>query len=426
MDAESGAHAGRRSESDETPARDAGSRVAKLGIVEVFAGLGCVSQGFAATDTFAPHLLVDVDEAARDSYTASFPRGGQYRIRNVAGLSAEKFLDLVGGADVGGFVGCPPCQGLSSAGARDRRDPRNRLLGHYFRLLKALRPPFFMMENVPKLLRHKAFWQQIRRLGDEYAVWQGVLNAACFGIPQTRQRAVVIGYRRDLGVVPTAPRATHFGSRPVFHYPDGRTRPPSRDRLDELLGTYAELRHRSDPEDVLPDELGALEDLVTVEDAISDLPPLGDNRRLTRPPSAYATRLRPNGSAPSDHKGWGHGDDLVARLRSVPEGKGLLDERGAGKERPYFSQAYARLHRRGLARTITTNFHNPGSGRFTHYAEHRALSIREAARLQGLPDSLELAGDRTTKERLVGNAFPLLWAEALARHIEEELHDVGA
>ena len=73
-------------------------------------------------------------------------------------------------------------------------------------------------------------------------------------------------------------------------------------------------------------------------------------------------------------------------------------------------QAYTRLHRRGLARTITTNFHNPGSGRFLHYQQHRTLTVREAARLQGFGDDFVFIGRPGRQERLVGNAFPPLWA----------------
>jgi DNA (cytosine-5)-methyltransferase 1 len=115
----------------------------------------------------------------------------------------------------------------------------------------------------------------------------------------------------------------------------------------------------------------------------------------------------------------------VRRLRVVEEGSGLLDKRyGRSKDRPYFSQAYTRLHRRGLARTITTNFHNAGSGRFLHYNELRTLTVREAARLQGIEDAFTFIGFSSTQERLVGNAFPVPLAEAIARHIASELGSV--
>ena len=90
---------------------------------------------------------------------------------------------------------------------------------------------------------------------------------------------------------------------------------------------------------------------------------------------------------------------------------------------PARSEACTRLHRDGLARTITTNFHNPGGGRFLHYGLDRTLTIREAARIQGFRDDFGFTGRPGVQERRVGNAFPPLWAEAIAAHVTAELHD---
>src|SRR5207249_8808875 len=117
-----------------------------------------------------------------------------------------------------GIVGCPPCQGLSDVGLRRHVDIRNHLVDHYFRLIRSLQPQFFVIENVPRVLSYARFRKQIQRMTRIYNIWAGVLNAAHYGVPQTRQRAIVIGYRKDLGVEPTAPPATHCGSRKVFAY----------------------------------------------------------------------------------------------------------------------------------------------------------------------------------------------------------------
>jgi DNA (cytosine-5)-methyltransferase 1 len=106
-------------------------------------------------------------------------------------------------------------------------------------------------------------------------------------------------------------------------------------------------------------------------------------------------------------------------MAAIDEGGRPSPEATGGKR--YYSQAYARLHRRGLARTITTNFHNPGCGRFLHYSQPRALTVREAARLQGIADGFRFIGHPTWQERLVGNAFPPLWTELIARHVADEL-----
>jgi DNA (cytosine-5)-methyltransferase 1 len=121
---------------------------------------------------------------------------------------------------------------------------------------------------------------------------------------------------------------------------------------------------------------------------------------------------------------WEHGKDLVERMRLVSEGCRPPIEATNGRR--YYSQAYTRLHRKGLARTITTNFHNPGSGRFLHYHLNRTLTVREAARLQGFGDDFVFIGHPGWQERIVGNAFPPLWAESIASHVTTDLREVLA
>ena len=83
----------------------------------------------------------------------------------------------------------------------------------------------------------------------------------------------------------------------------------------------------------------------------------------------------------------------------------------------YFSQAYARLHRKQPSHTITTSFLNPGSGRFIHYRDKRSITVREAARLQSFDDSFVFYGTFASQERHVGNAVPPLMSLAWANHI---------
>jgi DNA (cytosine-5)-methyltransferase 1 len=97
----------------------------------------------------------------------------------------------------------------------------------------------------------------------------------------------------------------------------------------------------------------------------------------------------------------------------LPDGERFSDN--------YYSQAYARLHPQGIGFTITTNFRNPGSGRFTHYRDDRSITVREAARLQSFDDDFIFHCYETDQERHVGNAVPPLLAEALARHFGQML-----
>lgn len=92
---------------------EAGRSPAAAGIIDLFAGLGCVARGFAASELFDPLALIDVDEAARETYLHNFP-GAPYRIADVGKLSLDELDAMRGGATIAGVLGCPPCQGLSA------------------------------------------------------------------------------------------------------------------------------------------------------------------------------------------------------------------------------------------------------------------------------------------------------------------------
>ncbi len=406
----------------ETPPTANASR--RPGIVEVFAGIGSVARGFvegAQTETL---LLNDIDPVAKAAYVAHAGEHATYFDRDIRHLRAstlERHLKL---RAVSGLLGCPPCQGFSSAGQRQEADPRNRLVTSYFRLLDQLKPRFFVMENVDGLLQYKVFKELIADVSKRYRIWSGVLNAALYGVPQTRRRAIVIGYRNDLGVTPTMPMPTHLGTRKVFDYgSQSYCDPTTKEGIIalDLLGTQS-----VNWEEELPAYLLStgrmLKDLVRVGDAIGDLPVAARCKEAlpyVETDSSYALGLRSTGAF--DHAPWNHRQETIDKLSSVPEGGVMLGDGVRGRSRKYFSQAYSRLHRDGLARTITTNFHNAGSGRFLHYEHARTLTIREAARIQGVPDTFRFNFEMSWAERLIGNAFPQPMAKAIAEHVMSQL-----
>ena len=388
-------------------------------VAEVFAGVASVAQGFARAAGFEIAYLNDNDEYARRTYRINYGKAVNYDRCDVQDVTAQRILEAADGRPIAGLLGCPPCQGWSAAGQRATDDPRNRLLGDFFRLVSGLKPLFFVMENVPSVADRAELAAELATLAPEYRTWYGVLNAASYGLPQSRQRTIVIGYHNDTEVQPTPPPPTHGGGRRVWDYRTERLIKPSAELLDALLGAAPRLgapnHEQYSMRDHYPDGLDGLPNFITVGEAIRDLEPDFDGAM-----SSYAKRLGTPDARPRNHRPWGHGPDLVTRMTLVPEG--CRPPKEATNNRRYYSQAYARLHRRGLARTITTNFHNPGCGRFLHYQLHRSLTVREAARLQGFRDDFLFIDHPGWQERIVGNAFPPLWAEVIARHVKDQLH----
>lgn len=389
------------------------SRTNVIRIAEVFAGIGGVATGFMDSGGYEPVFLNDLDVLARKAFLHNYPGHEEiYKTGCVTAINGHQLLDEAGG-EVDGLLGCPPCQGFSAIGPRKDRDPRNDLIWHLRRLIWSVRPKFFVIENVPALLTSQYYREFEESLSSRYVIADDVLNAAEFGVPQLRRRAVVIGFQKKLGVSPTLPKSRYGGSGSVFDYSTGKHLKMGSRPACAALGL----------------RMGALDasrELVSLADALDDLPRPSEEwidaiKYGRSPKTAYQRRMRRSGAARvRNHAVWNHSQEtkeFLSRLRPGDCPRGLGDR---GRNETYFSQAYGRLHRDGLARTVTTNFHNPGSGRFTHYRWPRTITVREALRLQGFRDSFDFPEDiaRTDAERLIGNSFPRPLARALAGHIK--------
>ncbi len=360
---------------------------------------------------YEPVFLTDSDPIARDAFVHNFPHlSDNYHERFVRGLTGREMLDLSDGM-IDGLLGCPPCQGLSPVGPRSADDERNELLSDMRRLIWSIRPKFFVLENVPSLLSSNVYEHFERVLRASYAIKAAVVNAAEYGVPQLRRRAVVVAFRKDLAIEPSLPPPSHGGRGTVFDYCSGKYVVPRQPKGRRLLQLRPEVH------------LHAGRPLVTLGRALGDLPamiPPGEEVReyATDATTSYQRRMRAGSPPLRNHRSWDHQPATVKLIAAVGRGDSPQRHGDRGRNTKYFSQAYARLHRGGLSRTITTNFHNPGSGRFTHYTAARTLTVREALRIQGFPDSFHFESVTSTDaERLVGNAFPRPLARALARHI---------
>lgn len=393
-------------------APQAGDRAA-LTVAELFAGIGGVTSGFLRAGGFAPVFLHDADRAARDTFKHNCPQlGHAYHLGDICQLTGPDVRSAAGG-EIDGLLGCPPCQGFSSAGTRDSDDARNGLLDHFRRLVWSLGPKFFVMENVPGMLTSERYEKFAEVLGRRYRLHAEVVNAAEYGLPQLRRRAVVVGLHKDVGAPPSLPAPTHGGRGRVYDYYSGEYVSPATRRGRNRLKLRPDI---SPPPRSLVTVREALEDLA------SELTPGEEESSYTGPPATpYQRRVRNGSKQVRHHQAINHTAATVRKLARVEPGDCPETHGDRSRNQRYFSQAYSRLHPDGLARTVTTNFHNPGSGRFTHYSAPRALTEREALRLQGFPDDFVFESGLARKERkrLIGNAFPPPLAEALASHVRD-------
>jgi DNA (cytosine-5)-methyltransferase 1 len=380
-----------------------------LTFIDLFAGIGGFSQGFlraneaGASFNFVPKLLVDVDETAGLTFKKNFPHI-PFWVQDLYKVEGGQILGLtkMKRGDLDFLIGGPPCQGFSTNGKRWLEDNRNKLMRHFVEIAQEIQPKCVIIENVPTALSawQKIFDHEIQEAFSGYNVETAVLNASAFGVPQIRKRAFIVAFREDLGIS-------------KFDFPSGEY---------DAIEAAANLHNENDSN----------LRFVSVEEAIGDLPPLragkvleGDKTfyRYAPPPNSEYQKARRTGSIRiSNHSARAHSPKFLKKISIIKPGEGnstLPDEDRFSDN--YFSQAYARLHEKGIGFTVTAHFRNPGSGRFTHYRDNRSITVREAARLQSFDDKICFHATEADQERHVGNAVPPLLAEALAKHFGQIL-----
>lgn len=329
--------------------------------LDLFCGAGGLSRGLVDAG-FRVAGAVDAWAPAVRSYRENFPDHPCMQA-DVAGLDAAALerLGLPGTVDL--VAGGPPCQGFSIQRIGDDHDERNDLVLAFGRVVAAARARAFIMENVRGLLgaRGRPTLGRFLKLmaGHGYEVECRVLDAAEFGVPQTRQRVFVIGKRQDVR------------GRLAFPMP----MPGSAKTVGEALADLP-----SPPDDFSP-------------------PPDDPLHRRTRLSELNRRRIElvPPG---------GGFEDLPPELR--------VDCHKAGAQRIGHRAVYGRLHPDRPAGTITARFDSFTRGRFGHHAEPRNLTLREGARLQGFPDDHVFLGTQEEIAALIGNAIPPPVARAVA------------
>jgi len=380
---------------------------------DLFAGAGGLSEGLRQAG-FNVLFANDCDSWSAKTYQLNHP-GSTFFDCKIEDLSAKDIFDRTGlePGELDLLLGGPPCQGFSiNAPIRSPKDPRNNLFRHYVRLvLEGLRPKVIVMENVPGLLSLDN-GEAVKRVygafdAAGYNLSHMILCAAHYGVPQERWRLFFIGTRME-GATIQFPPPTH---RAVVraNFTGGRTL-----TFQGLLLTDLPL-------------LGQLKAPVTVDEAISDLPPLKNGEGLEEtdypghPKSAYQEMLRRDSNKIYNHVAPRLAPINLQRLKYIKPGGSWRDIPHrllpAGQKRARRSdhtRRYGRLAPEGFASTILTKC-DPHWGAYFHPYQDRAITVREAARFQSFPDRYKFVGPRVSQYLQVGNAVPPLLALALAK-----------
>jgi DNA (cytosine-5)-methyltransferase 1 len=332
--------------------------------VDLFCGVGGLSVGLEQAG-FSVAGAVDIKGLAIEGYRRNHPdaRVWQQNIRSLSPRTLMEELNLAPG-ELDLLAGCPPCQGFSTMRtlkqAPSVEDKRNSLIAQFGRYAEALRPRAIMLENVPGLVNEPGLHRlrvRLRRLG--YALTEGVLDAADYGVPQRRKRFVMLG--------------VHGSTHPQFA-PTVEPRPTVRDALgalpypsesDDPLHNHGEMRTER------------------IRDLIAAVPADGGGQKDLPPHMRLACHKRTQG----------------------------------------FFDVYGRMSWDRQAPTITSGCINPSKGRFLHPEQNRAITLREAALLQGFPLDYEipLSGGKYRAADLIGNALPPTFVACHARQLADIL-----
>lgn len=178
-------------------------------VISTFAGTGGSSLGYKWAG-YKELLAIDFDAHSVECFKANFPEVPCWK-RSVVDVTGKEILDFckIKKGDLDVFDGSPPCQGFSTAGKREVNDSRNDLFLHYCRLVKELEPKVFVMENVTGMAKGKMKGQFIRIIKHlkslNYNVKCKQMNSKYYGVPQSRERLIFIGVRKDLNKKPVYP-----------------------------------------------------------------------------------------------------------------------------------------------------------------------------------------------------------------------------
>lgn len=373
--------------------------------IDLFAGAGGLSLGFEQAG-FDVAAAVEIDPVHCAVHKFNFPKTAVIS-RSVEGLSGKDIREAaaLGNRPVDCVFGGAPCQGFSLIGHRALDDPRNNLVRHFVRIVAELDARTFIFENVKGLTvgKHKAFLDELVATFEKagYAVrtpWK-VLNAGNFGVPQSRERLIIMGARKG---------------EPVPNYPN---------EVSNIAGRKKRLPN-------LPDG-------PTCADALDDLPDADrfsellskDSTKITSfgLPSFYAAEMRCISNS-AWHNGYVRDWNpsvltSSARTEHTEISRLRFAETQPGSVEPI--SRFFKLSKTGVSNTLRAGT-DGARGAFTsprpiHYRFDRCITVREMARLHGFPDWFRLNATKWHGARQIGNAVPPPLAREIAASVMEAL-----
>lgn len=340
---------------------------------DLFCGCGGMSLGFERLG-FECVGAIDEDEDAAATYAENI--GVDPVVDDITTYVAGGVLDEFGidRGDLDVLISCAPCQGFSQHRNKHDvdHDERNTLVSFSAELAVEMEPEFFVLENVPELIRgsKEKYWQRTYEiLKDEgYLVESAVLNAADYGVPQRRRRAIIVARK------------------------DGRKVRLPNPTTDD---------HR------------------TVRDAIGHLPPVeagetADSDPMHRAPNHTQRIVEMMSLIPDDGGSWmeipePHQDEYWLDSMKKRAKKGDMGS---------FCDTYGRMHWDRPAGTITRKSSTPSCGRYVHPEQNRNITVREAALLQTFPEDWRFEGSFISWYEQNGNAVPPKLATEIARTVK--------
>ena len=351
-------------------------------VLDLFSGAGGFSCGLDMVDGFSTEVAIDFDSKAINTFQKNFPKTTCICGNICDEKVKEEIISASIDRKVNMIIGGPPCQGFSLKGKNlGIKDPRNFLFMEYVNLVSRINPKIFIIENVKNLVNSengffiKQIYEEFERLG--YKLNHGILNACDFGVPQSRERTIIIGTLLKKEVT----------------LPNGFTKKKT-----------------------------------TVRDAISDLCYLesGEGEDVSayriEAQSEYQKKLRKGSEKLFNHKATNHSKIALEKLKLIPpEGdKSSMPKELYGNQQ--FMTTWSRLIWDKPSPTIDTRFDTPSNGRNSHPYLNRSITPREAARIQSFPDNFIFYGNKCSICKQIGNAVPPLLAKAIGEHIKKVLN----